>query len=43
MTLKLYGRVFIQGEIEAKTGLHIGGSGGRSRLAGWTTRSSLIN
>lgn len=34
MTLKLYGRVFIQGEIEAKTGLHIGGSGGAFSIGG---------
>ncbi|GAB4415193.1 MAG: type III-A CRISPR-associated RAMP protein Csm3 [Anaerolineae bacterium] len=34
MTLKLYGRVFIEGEIEAKTGLHIGGSGGAFSIGG---------
>ncbi len=34
MTLRLYGRVFIEGEIEAKTGLHIGGSGGAFSIGG---------
>ncbi len=32
--MMLYGRIFIRGEIEARTGLHIGGSGGAFSIGG---------
>jgi len=34
MTLRLYGRVFIAGDVVVKTGLHIGGSGGAFAIGG---------
>ncbi len=36
-SIRLLGRLFLRGEIEAVTGLHIGAGPGRWPSAGWTT------
>ena len=39
-SIQLQGKIFIIGEIEATTGLHIGGSAGEWTSAVWITLSS---